>query len=374
MKGNIDLSVVLPCRNEEKAIAKCISGVNKALSGSRMKWEIVVSDSSSDNSAAIAEKLGAKVVRHGKKGYGMACIEGISAASGKYVVIADADCTYDFNDIPRFVSCLKKGHDFVIGNRLKGQIQKRAMPWHHKHIGNPLLSWILRKLFRTRVRDAHCGIRAATKKALEKMELKATGMEFASEMVIKAAKNRLKIKQIPVNYYRRVGEPHLSSFSDGWRHLRFMLMYAPNFLFMAPGAVLMAIGLVSMAAIAAVSWKTGNGAGYIYPAILGSFLAILGYQIMAMGVHARTYAVSSGFEKNDRFVDFLARFIRFESGLIIGAAVLAASVAAGILIVYAGIGGASRINTLLLALTFGILGIQTMFSAFFTSMLLVDKK
>jgi len=217
-------SIVLPCRNEQAAIAFCIRNINQTMGQAGIKdYEIIVSDSSSDNSPEIAKKLGAKVIKQNKKGYGAAYLEGFKAAKGEYIFCADADGSYDFAEIPRFLHYLKEGNDMVIGNRFKGTIEKGAMPFSHRYIGNPLLSKILSLLFSIKVNDAHCGMRAIKKQALKKLALKTTGMEFSSEMLIESSRNNLKIKELPINYYKRKGKSKLSSIPDGLRHLNLII-------------------------------------------------------------------------------------------------------------------------------------------------------
>ena len=338
--------------------------------------EIIVSDSSVDKSAFIAEKLGAKVVKHGKKGYGIAYLEGFKAAKGKYIFCADADGSYDFNEIPRFLFYLRKGYDFVIGNRRR--IERGAMPFSHRYIGNPALSAILNVFFGAGIKDAHCGMRALTRKALDKLELKTTGMEFASEMVIKAAKNKLKIKEISINYHRRIGKSKLRSFSDGWRHLRFMLMYAPDYLFIIPGAILLLLGILIMSLFLFGPVKIFGMVLYTHPMIIGSFLSTVGCQIITLGIYAKTYAVSIGFEKTDRFVDLLARYLTFESGMALGLGLVFISFILGFFILFDwivnGFPGMQRTNEMILILTLSVLGVQTVFSSAFLSILLVGKK
>jgi glycosyltransferase involved in cell wall biosynthesis len=318
------------------------------------------------------------VVKHDKKGYGIAYLEGFKTVKGKYVFCADADGTYDFNEIPRFLHYLRQGYDFVIGNRFKGKMNKEAMPFSHRYIGNPFLSMILRLFFKAKVGDSHCGMRALTKEAIDKLELKTTGMEFASEMIIKAAKNKLKIKELAIDYHKRIGKSKLSSFTDGWRHLRFMLMYAPDYLFMIPGMLLLLFGIFIMGLFLIGPVEINGLVLYTHPMIVGSFLSILGYQIITLGIYAKTYAVSIGFEKNDKFIDFLAKLITFESGLILGFLVLVVSFIFGSILlldwVVKGFPGVLKTNDMILILTLAILGVQTMFSAFFLSILLVKKR
>lgn len=372
-----EISIILPCRNEEKAIGFCINRIKQVLDEKEIDAEIIVSDSSRDNSPLIAKQLGARVVKHDKRGYGNAYLEAFKEAKGKYIFMADCDGTYDFHEIPRFVHYLRQGYDFVIGNRMDGNIQGSAMPLSHKYIGNPFLSLILRMFFHARIRDAHCGMRAITKSALEKLELKTAGMEFASEMIIKASLNNLRVKELPINYYRRIGKSHLNSFSDGWRHLRFMMMYAPVHLFIIPGIVSMLLGFLIMIMFLLGPVRIFGITFYNRPILLGSFFAILGYQIISLGIYSKVYMKSTGFVKSDGFTDFLARIMRLESGILIGILIfiLALIIASQIMFEWVSAGfPALKGNDLIVALTFAIIGIQTIFSSFFLSMMLVERQ
>lgn len=222
----IQVSIVMPCLNEEETLGVCIKKAQTTLSNLKIQGEIIVSDNgSTDNSVVIAQSLGVRVVHQHLRGYGAAYQAGIEAARGRNIVIGDSDDTYDFTDLERFITPLRDGFDFVMGSRFKGKILPGAMPWTHRYIGNPILSGMLRLLFKTNISDSHCGMRAFTAEAYEKMDLKTTGMEFASEMVIKAVQGKLKICEIPITYHPRSGESKLHSIRDGWRHLRFMLRH-----------------------------------------------------------------------------------------------------------------------------------------------------
>ena len=226
MVGNIEVSVVMPCLNEQETIASCITKAQRTLEALRIYGEVVVADNgSSDDSVAIARSLNAKVVHQPMRGYGAAYLAGISAAQGKYIIMGDSDDTYDFTDLERFIDPLRDGYDLVIGNRFKGHILPGAMPWARRYIGNPILSGILRLLFRTPISDSHCGMRSFTPDAYKRMALQTTGMEFASEMVVKAAEVNLKIREIPITYHPRAGESKLNAIRDAARHMHFMLKY-----------------------------------------------------------------------------------------------------------------------------------------------------
>src|SRR5579862_170163 len=249
--ASLTVSVVIPCLNEAETIAQCVSSALEVLDRNGISGEVIVSDNGSeDASARLAAAAGAVVVHEPERGYGSAYLAGFAAARGRYILMADADLTYDFAEIPRFVAELESGADLVIGNRMKN-IHPGAMPWHHRYIGNPLLSGFLNLLFRTGVDDAHCGMRALRRDRLPQLDLRTTGMEFASEMVIRAAKEHLEIRQFPIEYHPRGGESKLSSFRDGWRHLRFLLVHSPNHLFIFPGALLAGLGTLIVAFVGA---------------------------------------------------------------------------------------------------------------------------
>lgn len=371
------VSVVLPCRDEERTIGVCIKKIKKVLSEKKIEGEIIVSDSSSDRSPEIARKLGATVISHGKKGYGIACLEAFAVAKGKYIIIGDADNTYDFDAIPDFVGALDDGYEFVIGSRMMGEIAPGAMPFLNRYVGNPLLSSILNLFFKTRISDTHSGFRAIRKDALDRLNLKTTGMEFASEMLILAAKNHLRMKEIPVSYGRRVGESKLSPISDGWRHLRFMLIYSPTYLYLIPGLFLFFLGFLLMIPMLFGTIYI-NGLDLGTPIMLfGGLLALLGNQVVSLGLYAKIYAIHTGFEKNDRLIDFVARNFPLEKGVSFGVLVVLFGVSVvGYLLFRLFITNSKQasVNFLLFAMTILVIGFHTIFSVFFMSMMLVEKK
>jgi len=357
------LSIILPCQNEAESLASCLLKIKDVIDKNRLSAEIIVSDSSTDNSPQIAQNLGVKLIKHDKNGYGRAYLEAFKIARGQYLFCADADCTYDFNEIPRFINYLEQGYDLVIGNRFDGHIHPHAMPWLHHYIGNPLLSSLFNLFFKTHLQDIHSGMRALRRSALERLNLKTTGMEFASEMIISANLHRLKIKELPIDYYPRLGKSKLKSFPDGWRHLRFMLIYAPNYLFLIPGFLFFLFGLILI---------------FIFPAnlIYGCFLIILGYQIINLGLYSKTYLKFQGSISNDKFVDFLAQHIRFESGILWGLFFLLITLLIKQKLIFNWLIDNSSLTShsiIILALTLAVLGIQTLFSAFLISILLIEK-
>lgn len=380
-KNNIpEISIILPCLNEQESIGKCLTQIKQVIQENQLNAElIIVNNGSTDNSCNIikqyAKGIKGKLIHHPIRGYGSAYLKGFEEAQGKYIFMADPDGTYDFKEIPNFINELRKGYDFVIGDRFKGGMDQDAMPKLHKYIGNPLLSGILRLFFHTKTHDAHCGMRAITKSAFEKLNLQTIGMEFASEMVIKAGKRNLKIKELPINYHKRQGTSKLKSFSDGWRHLRFMLLYCPKFLFFIPGLFLFLMGLFSMIWLT-LGHPILNQTFQYHPIFISAIITILGYQLIFFGVFAKTYAITHLKEKP--IFNKLYKHITIEKASI-----------AGFLIIIFGIG--IYITTFLnwvagnfdpvietkksiIALTLLALGFQSIFSAFMLSILGIKEK
>lgn len=291
--ANLELSVVMPCLNEELTVGICVEKAVQTMQKLGIAGEVVVVDNgSTDRSREIAEEKGARVVRHHLRGYGNALRRGFDEARGRFILMGDCDDSYDFTDLERFVVGLRGGADMVIGNRLKGKIMPGAMPWHHRWIGNPVLSGFLNFVFRTGAGDCHCGMRAFTQDAHRRMNLQMPGMELASEMVIKAAKSKLKIHEIPITLHPdgRDRPPHLRSFRDGWRHLRFILMCSPLYLFVLPGLLLMLLGLAAIptAVLAGYGVFTNVfGPNFMFTA---SLLSIAGSHLLVFGLLAKLYA------------------------------------------------------------------------------------
>jgi glycosyltransferase involved in cell wall biosynthesis len=365
------VSVVIPCLNEAGTIEECVRRARAALDSRKIAGELIVVDNGSDDgSGGLAAAAGAQVVLERERGYGSAYLAGLAAARGRYVVMADADLTYDFAEIPRFVAELEAGADMVVGNRMKN-IHPGAMPWHHRYIGNPLLSGLLNLLFRTGVDDAHCGMRALRRDVLPRLDLRTTGMEFASEMVIRAAKEQLVIRQFPIEYHPREGESKLSSFSDGWRHLRFLLVHSPNYLFIVPGAIMAAIGALVEATVISTLPVFGRNWD-IHALIAGALLAIVGTQVVALGICAHAYGTYFMGEKDLWFDRMRARF-RLEHGLLLGGAIMFAGLVLGAVIlvdwITRGFGALAEERLAVLAATLIIVGIQIFFSSFLLSIL-----
>jgi glycosyltransferase involved in cell wall biosynthesis len=362
---------VIPCLNEAASIERCVTEARKALAAEALEGEVVVADNGSDDeSAELARGAGARVIHEPRRGYGSAYRAGFAAAEGEYIVMADADLTYDFADIPRFVSKLDEGADLVMGDRMGG-IQPGAMPWLHRYVGNPVLTGILNLFFRTGVRDAHCGMRAVRREALPLLDLRTTGMEFASEMVIRAGKERLAIEEIPIHYHPREGESKLSSFRDGWRHLRFLLVHSPTWLFIVPGAVMAVLGtLVALTVLLELNifgreWD-------LHSMVAGALLMVVGVQVLGLGLCAHAYGTYFMGEKDPWFDRMRARF-RLEHGLLLGGAIALAGVVIAAVItaswIERGFGEISEERLAVLGASLIIVGIQIFFSSFLISIL-----
>jgi len=369
---SVEVSVILPTMNEEAAVAKIIHQIKETLDQIGTSYEIIVVDKSNDKTPEIARNLGAKVIRQKRKGYGDAYLEGFKVAKGKYIVMMDADGSYDPREIPRFLEMLRKGKiDFVIGTRLKGEIKPGAMPWLHRYIGNPLLTKALNFFFKMGISDAHCGFRAIKREVLQKLPLKCRGMEFASEMVIEAAKAGLRIGEVPITYYPRIGESKLHSFKDGWRHLRLMLLYSPSYLFLLPGLFLIFIGF------GLLTYAYNTNPLRMHTMILGSLLTIVGFQVINFGISGKIYAVKEGLDRPDRITKFFMRYSILEEGLVLGGILFIVGLVLGVRIFLkwraAGYGELFEIRSAIIVLTLIALSIQLIFFSFFISSLMLKE-
>jgi glycosyltransferase involved in cell wall biosynthesis len=367
----LDVSVVIPCLDEAESIESCVLAAQNTLADSDYEGEVVVVDNgSTDGSGELAAGAGARVVREPRRGYGSAYLAGLDAARGRYIVMLDADMTYDAGELPRFVEALENGGDMVLGNRMKG-IEPGAMPWLHRHVGNPVLTGLLNRLFGTKVKDAHCGMRAVRSEALPRLDLRTTGMELASEMVIRAAKADLDIRQFPIEYHRRRGESKLATWRDGWRHLRFLLVHSPKHLFIAPGVVMAALGTLIMAAVLARISFLGHQWD-IHALIGGALLLILGTQVIALGLCAMAYGVYFMSERDEWFNRMRAQF-RLEHGLLAGGAVIVAGLILGGVVVGIwienGLGSLAEQKLAVLSATLITVGAEAFFTSFLLSIL-----
>lgn len=370
------VSVIIPCMNEEKTIGFVIEKALSTLENEGVEGEIIVSDNSTDNSRELAKKLGARIVIPQKNGYGRAYHEGVRNARGAYFIFADADGTYDLREMPGLLKPLQSGEaDFVIGTRLKGKIMKNSMPWLHRYIGNPVLTGILNRLFKTKISDAHCGMRAITRDAYEKLDLKSEGMEFASEMIIEAARKKLRITEVPITYYPRQTPSKLHSWGDGWRHLRFMMLYNPTPFFYIPGLLLFILGVFMTLTLA----MRGNvETTSLHSFILGSMLAIIGTQMTATGIYMKVYGIIHNKIEKTGVTAKLLDYHSLEYGLVVGILLFFAGMVSGsnILIkwVSSGYGSLSEVGNAVISVVLAALGIQVIFSTLIISIFLLEKK
>ncbi len=372
-----DVSVIMPCLNEAATVATCVAKARAALASAGLTGEVVVADNGSDDgSPGLASAAGARVVPAPVRGYGAAYLAGLDAAAGKYLVLGDADDTYDFGAVPEFVAALKAGSDVVLGSRFRGRILPGAMPWLHRYVGNPALSGILSLFFGHRISDAHCGLRAMTRDAAERMRLKASGMEFASEMVAVALRRGLRVAEIPITYYPRAGASKLRSFRDGWRHLRFMLLLSPTPLFLLPGLAAVAVGLLGLFTLLPGPVRVGALVFDYHFMFVASALAILGVQLVFLGLAAKTYARGELPARGDRWLEFLDHWFTLERGLLVGLALAAAGLGANVWILIswlqAGRGRLFAVPLALLGLSLIVVGAEIVFGSFFISVLRDD--
>jgi glycosyltransferase involved in cell wall biosynthesis len=316
-----EVSVVMPCLNEAETVGTCIQKANQFFKNNSISGEIIVADNgSTDGSQAIATQMGARLVSVKAKGYGNALMGGIAAARGEYIIMGDADDSYDLADLGPFVEKLRQGYDLVIGNRFKGGIKPGAMPPLHKFLGNPVLSGIGRLLFRSPCGDFHCGLRGFRKDAVTKLDLRTTGMEFASEMVVKATLHKMQIAEVPTVLYPdgRSRPPHLRSWRDGWRHLRFLLIYSPRWLFLYPGVLLMLLGLLITLWLLPGSRTIGDVTFDVHTLLYSSIFIILGFQAIVFAVFTKVFAITEGLLPPDPRLDRVFRIINLEVGLAMG--------------------------------------------------------
>ena len=377
------ISVILPCLNEEKAIAFCLESINRVAKKENLNLEIIVVDNdSTDNSAKIvkeeAQKYGNIILEHEPiRGYGSAYLHGFSVAKGKYIFMADADTTYDFEDIPRFISKLEEGNDFVVGNRFSGMMEKNSMTFLHRKIGNPILSSLVKLFFNVKIHDIHCGARAISKEAALKLTLNTLGMEFASEMIVKASKEKLKVTEIPIKYKARIGESKLESFSDGWRHLRFILLYSPIVIFLIPGIILFLYGLISMIVLYIGNFSLFGIKLYFHPMFLSSLCMILGYELILFTSFSRIYAVTHLGDK-DKIFTKIFKFVTLEKALLFGSLLTVISLLVFVSIFIGWIGNnmpsLDQTKNLIIALTLAVIGLQTITGAFMISILGIKEK
>ena len=378
----VEVSIVMPCLNEAETLARCIGHAQTAVKKGGYSAEIIIADNGSiDGSQRIARDLGATVIDVPRRGYGSALIGGIDAARGRFVVMGDADDSYDFEAIAPLIDKLREGYDLVVGNRFMGGIEPGAMPWSHRWVGNPALTLISRIFFNAPVGDTHCGLRALTKDAYERMRLRATGMEFASEMVIKASLKGMRITEVAVKLRPdgRSRPPHLRTWRDGWRHLRFMLLFSPRWLFLYPGLALFAVGALLSALLVAGPLRVGGVRLDIHTLLVAGFLSLLGYQLVLFAVFTKIFAVRMGFHPPHPVLEGLFRYITLEVGLLVGAVMVMAGIVGLVLAVaswqsvgFGNLDPSLTMREVIPAVLLMAIGTQTVFASFFISILSID--
>ncbi|MDD1719683.1 MAG: glycosyltransferase family 2 protein [Methanoregulaceae archaeon] len=368
-----DVSVILPAMNEEQTIGTCISKIQKVFAEKGIHGEIIVSDASTDRTPDIARSMGAIVIHPKKRGYGEAYREAFDYATGRIIILGDADDTYDFLELPVFFSALERGADFVVGSRFKGEIRRNAMPWLHRYVGNPVLTFILNLIFKTRFSDTHSGFRAITREALDRLQFNATGMEFASEMLIMAAKRGMRIEEVPISYSPRIAPSKLHSFADGWRHLRYILLLKPIPFLAMPGAVISALGISLMA----LFYTFGEiETSHLHSFILSAILFSGGMQAILMGLTIKVYSVIHGYEDRRGFIDTIMDYRSLEWIIVLGGFTIFCGFLIGIKIIIdwmaAGFGRMSQISNAVVSLSFIFVGLELALSAIFISMMLLN--
>jgi glycosyltransferase involved in cell wall biosynthesis len=380
-RQKVDVSVVIPCLNEANSLAFCVDKAINAFRASGLAGEVIVADNgSTDGSIQIAEEHGARVVHVPERGYGAALRAGIAAARGPLIIMGDADDSYDFTDVPRFVEKLREGYEIVMGNRFRGGIQPGAMPRLHQYFGNPGLTAILNLFFHVGIGDSYCGMRGFTRALYDKLDVRSSGMEFALEMIIKAGQIGAKISEIPIVLWpdKRGRPPHLRSFRDGWRSLRFMLLYAPNWLFVLPGAVLLAAGLFL------VFWLLPGPRRIsprvildIHTMIFGVIFTLLGAQILSIGAFAKVFSYAERFNRHSVSLKRLLKRVKLETGLLLGTALFLAGFVGCAWVTWqwaaSGFGELQQVRQVLFWAMWLFLGLQTIFASFFLSMLGISR-
>jgi glycosyltransferase involved in cell wall biosynthesis len=378
----LDLTILMPCLNEVETIATCIRKGLKGLADSGLRGEVLIADNgSTDGSLEIAKKLGARVVNIPRTGYGNALRGGIEAARGRWVIMGDSDDSYDFSALAPFIEKFRRGFELVMGCRMPyggGTILPGAMPWKHRWIGNPALSFIGRLFFNSPVRDFHCGLRGVTREGFAKMQLKTSGMEFASEMVIKATLRKLKIAEVPITLHKdgRSRPPHLRSWRDGWRHLRFMLLFSPRWLFLWPGLLLLLMGLAMFVALGISPVQIGKVQFNTNTLLVAGMMVIVGFQVLFFGIFTKLYCVARGLLPESKRFNSLVGMFSLERGIIFGLVILAIGISfltAAVLKWKAADFGrldyAESLRLVIPAVTCLTLSVQTIFSSFFLSIL-----
>jgi len=379
--GRPKVSAVIPCLNEEQTLGICINKAFEAMLKLGIEGEVVVGDNgSTDRSVEIAEELGARVVHQPLRGYGAALMAAIEAAEGEFVIMGDADDSYDWLDIAPFIAALDDGSDIVMGNRFAGGIMPGAMPFLHRYVGNPVLSRLSRWVYRAPVGDFHCGMRAFKKEAYKKISLHTPGMEFATEMVVNAVRSGLTIKEVPIKLYpdKRSRPPHLRTFRDGWRHLRFIMMRAPNYLYMIPGGLLFIAG-ISLQMMLVKGPVTIHGFYFgIHFLALGCLMAMVGFNVINLGIFAKAIVASQLPYFRDNVIDWILDHFTLEIGLLSGGAMCFVGILINASILWKWVSLSTpmvdSIHIVFVATSAIAIGLNIVFSSFLVNMFLIEER
>ncbi len=384
MNEQYELTILMPCLNEAETLAACINKANTYLKESGVHGEVVVADNgSTDGSQKIAEEHGARVVNVPEKGYGAALIGGCNGARGKYGLMGDADDSYDFLHLAPFVEKLREGYDLVMGNRFKGGIEPGAMPPLHRYLGNPVLSFIARLFFPCKIGDYHCGLRGYNRESILKLGLVTTGMEYASEMVVKATLNHLKIAEVPTTLKKdgRSHAPHLRSWSDGWRHLKFLLMHSPNWLFMYPGLILFFLGLALTVVLSLGNIQIGSVGLGVHTLMYAAAAMMVGFNLVMFSLFVRSYASVTGFIPTESRLDKWLEETSTEKGVLLGIFLFLAGIAVTIVAFciwgktgFGGLSPESMMRITIPAMLLIVVGIEVVFGSFFIGILHIRHK
>jgi glycosyltransferase involved in cell wall biosynthesis len=375
----IELSVVMPCLNERETVGVCVRKAMATLQQAGISGEVIVADNgSTDGSVEIAQAEGARVVNVAEKGYGNALKGGIEAASGEYVLMADSDDSYDLTHIPRFVELLRAGSDLVMGNRFSGGIADHAMPFLHRYLGNPVLTGIGRLFFSSTCKDFHCGMRAFRKNSFLRMEIRSTGMEFASEMVVKASLMQMNVREVPTTLSPdgRSHPPHLRTWRDGWRHLRFLLMYSPRWLFLYPGIASILLGLAVCAWLLPGPRQIGDIVFDVHTLAYAFGSMLVGFQLLAFAVFTKIFAITEGLLPEDPRLNRLFEYVKLETGLLVGTSLVIFGIAGSVFALstwtrsnFGPMNSESMLRVVMPSVFALTLGAQVIFSSFFLSIL-----
>ncbi len=380
-QDNLELSIVMPCLNEAETVSRCIWKARTFLREHNIRGEVVIADNgSTDGSQLLALKAGARVVSVEEKGYGSALSGGINFAKGKYIIMGDSDDSYDFLSLLPMLEKLRSGNDLVMGNRFKAKLVKGAMPWSHRYIGNPFLTFVGRLLFKSKVGDFHCGLRGFSKEAFEKLDLRTTGMEFASEMVVKATLFKLNISEVPIvlSPDGRSGKPHLRSFRDGWRHLQFLFIYSPRWLFLYPGMIMMLFGLAIAAWILPRPFSTTPDVHSMLYAVAG---IMIGFQAVIFAIFSKTFAVHEKLIPAGPIIERFFNKFTPNKGIIAGLILIALGIAGSLYTYYLWtkgtffeVGISVTLRYVIASFTLLVMGFQLIFSSFFYGLLILQNK